>query len=240
MSALVIQKSYTIQKVSHFPKNLNRLIGKKALLLDIVGSTASVQSIGTKYWVPIRSLIYSPTYVMKGVNIANAHAIAVVLHNNLIKVGEIFNKWIVLKDGYQVTYNGRSCILPANHFAHMVLREKKEVPIDSKAASKNVGISPRVIEEAAKLIAPASFREPITKIPLVLARAFQETDIDVLRERLRGKSGTYSDYNGEVHATIADCDKANTRILHQDVIDTLLRELEAKIQEEAQSIRDVH
>ena len=241
MGILVKQQSYRVQEVSHFDKDKAYLVGKKVLLLDIEGGQASVQYRGSKAWIPNRALIVHNGFVMKAVQIKNADAVAICVKNPLIPVGVVFTEFSQKKDKtIVVTYNGVVRNIPENYICCMVAEKVDEIVISARRVSKRTGIPTPVIEACQEVVAPASNRKDIEELPDILLRLFPNLDLVALREKLMNGEDVIFDYSGEMHTTLVDADKANTKIRHKLVTNALIDLAGEFFQETAENIRNKH
>lgn len=244
MSVLILEtqleenKPYTINKVSHLQADVLKLIGLKAIFKAVNGSTASVQVTGRMKSVPVRSLVTVKGYEFKAVSPKNADGFVVIAKNNFgFKVGTAFLKpTIIDKEFAHFTVEGKSVRLPLDILTALVKKKEKAVKAatkEIKKASKDSGIPHEVIQE----ISDATNLSDCTTVPPFLLKLLPNVYVEEIAEILKEQPGTYSDFNGEIHETIAEASKANVVIKHKMLEEKFLQMLEIHTRRHFETIR---
>lgn len=235
-AVLVKQKKYRVQKVSKYPTDDRRkaLIGKDVLLLDIVGSTASVRWGDNKHWIPVRSLINVKGFTAKGVQAKNADGFVVYAQNSLkIEVGTAYlNPTNVTGTHAVFEIEGKTIKLPLDILASLV-RDKIVVPKEIKKVAKQTGIDPEVIN----LLDNPELRKDLEEIPSAILKLLPNVNISDIKDTLYNKNEVYSDYLGELHSSLVEVDKANTIIRSKLTEDALLELIKLNLKNEFELIR---
>lgn len=241
-SALVIDKRYLVQEVSKFPKKKDYMIGQYCVLKQIVGSTAHVMFTSRMTEIPVRSLIQVPEYTAKGVQAKNADGFVVVTQNTLgIPVGTAYlNPEEVTKTHFKLTVAGKLVSIPLDIVAALKKNKALEKPVNAEKVSKATGVSPQLVVVVDELVAPHSNREDIKEVPPSLMKLLPGVNLVELRDTLLSSPMECFDYEGNVHSSIAECDKANTRIRHKGLTKLLVRRANQRFEEEAEAIRNAH
>lgn len=235
-AVLVKQKKFRVQKVSKFPTdNRKHLIGKDVLLLDITGSTASIRWGDNKHFIPARSLINVKGFTAKGVQAKNADGFVVISQNVLkIEVGTAYlNPTGVTETHAVFDIEGKTVKLPLEILASLV-RDKVVIPKEVKKEAKKTGISPELV---AVLDNPED-RKDIEGIPAVIMKLLPHVNINDIRDVLYNKDEVYCDYEGEMHSSFAEADKANNVIRHKALEAKLIELININIKNEFDSTRE--
>lgn len=225
-SILQLDKRYLVQDVSKFPKTKTFMIGQHCVLKQIVGSTAHVMFTGRMTEIPVRSLIQVTGYHAKGVNAKNADGFVVVKQNTLgIHVGTAYlnhNKIKSNSDYVYVEVNGKELKIPFDILSALVRDKKKEKPIKVEKIANKTGLTPAMVEVMAELDAPIANRQDDDFIPPAIIRLLPGVNLVELRDLIRSEDDLFCDYSGEMHPTIAEADKANTKIRSKRMEDRLM------------------
>lgn len=225
-SVLVVDKRYQIQDVSKFPKAKQYMINQHCVLKQIVGSTAHVMFTGRMTEVPVRSLIQVTGYYAKGVNYKNADGFVVVKQNSLgLQVGTAYLNHDKEKSNDEyifVTVHGKDMKIPFDILSALVAVKKKEKPLKSEKIAEKTGLAPALVEVMAELDAPVGNREDDTDIPPAIVKLLPGVNLVELRDLIRTEEDVFFDYSGEAHKTIAECDKANTKLRYKRMKDRLM------------------
>ena len=218
-SVLEINKRYMVQGVSKFPKAKEYMIGQHCVLKQIVGSTAHVMFTGRMTEIPIRSLVDVTGYHPKGVSAKNADGFVVIKQNTLgIAVGTAYlnhDKEKSNSDYVVVCVNGKEIKIPFDILGALVRNKKKEKVIKADKLAEKTGFTPAMVEVMDELNAPQQNREDNEFIPPSIIKLLPGVNLVELRNLLRSDEDVFFDYSGEPHKTIAECDKANTKIRHK-------------------------
>lgn len=237
-SVLEIGKQYTVQDVSHM-KDYKYLIGQKVLLLDVIGSTASIRKMN-KHYIPVRSLIEVTGYKAKAVQVKNADGFAVVMQNKLnIPIGTAYlNPTRITNTNFTVMHDGKEVTIPLDIVCSLVKDSKAEKKPKIAKAVKDKGIPEVVAEDLMEFIAPSENRKDIVELPASLIKLLPHVNIQDIRDSITVEPGVYSDMEGNIHETIAEMEKSNTRIKHK-MVTTILVDIAAKfLHQEAEDIRN--
>lgn len=224
-SILQYQQKYVVQDISKFPKTENYLIGTNVLLTDLANTSASIVSNGRKKWIPTRSLIKVNGYIAKGVAAKNADGFVVIAKNTLgIAVGTAFINPDRIENGVGIfSIEGKVVKLPLAICCSLV-KIKEKVSSNLKALRKDPDTIP---EEVIEAIDSSSNRLDIDGIPESVTRLLPNLNLKEIKEAVYHTKNAYTDYNGDIHETIAECDKANTVIRYrmiQETCNTLIKE----------------
>ena len=90
-SVLEVNKRYTVQKVTKFPKAREYMIGQQCVLKQIVGTTAHVMFTGRMCEIPVRSLIDVTGYHAQAVHSKNADGFVVNRQNLVLQLVQIIS-----------------------------------------------------------------------------------------------------------------------------------------------------
>lgn len=238
-SILQYQQKYVVQDISKFPKTENYLIGTNVLLTDLANTSASIVSNGRKKWIPTRALIKVNGYIAKGVAAKNADGFVVVAKNTLgIAVGTAFINPDRIENGLGVfSIEGKVVKVPLAICCSLV-KVKEKVSVNACKELKALRKDPDAVpEEVIEAIDSSSNRLDIDGIPESVTRLLPNLNLKDIKESLYHSKDAYSDYDGNVHETIAECDKANTIIrnkLIQEACTTLIKE---KLDKQWEAIR---
>lgn len=237
-SVLIYQQKYTVQDVSKFPKEDKYMIGTSVLLTDITNSSASITTNGRKKYIPVRALIKVKGFEAKGVRAENADGFAIVAKNTIgLPVGMAFiGPESIQNDKAIFTIDGKQIRIPLNICCSLVrIKEKVSKKIVKETITEDTnGIPTEVIQT----IDASSLRQDIDGIPESVLRLLPNVNIKDIKEVLYTKTqGVYSDYNGEIHETLAACDKANTVIRHKMIQEICNKRVADKINSQWEDIR---
>ena len=225
-SVLEINKRYTVQNISKFPKAREYMIGQQCLLKQIVGTTAHVMFTGRMCEIPIRALIDVTGYHAQAVHAKNADGFVVNRQNSLgLAVGTAYlnhNKEKSDSKNIVMDIKGKEIKIPFEILTALVSNKKKEKPLKAEKIADKTGFTPAMVEVMDELSAPHENREDIDFIPATIKKLLPGVNLVELRDLLRTATDTFYDYEGNDHKTIAECDKANTRIRHSLLKDRLI------------------
>ena len=237
-SVLEKQKQYTVQNVSHM-KDYSYLIGNKVLLLDINGSTASILKVN-KHYIPVRSLINVVGYTAKSVAIKNADGFAVVSRNTLgIPVGTAYlNPTRITTTHFFVEVDGKEIKVPLDIVCSLVKDKSLQKSPKITTVSNKLGVPAQVVEDVSEFISPIENRKDILEIPASIVKLLPHVNLQDLRDQLKHKEDVYSDYDGNLHKTIAEADKANQKIRHKLNTDVLIKMVSDHLNIESEVIRN--
>lgn len=238
-SVLQIDKRYLVQNVTKFPKLRSYMIGQYCVLKQIVGSTAHVMFTGRMCEIPVRSLIDVTGYHAKSVNAKNADGFVVIKQNTLgIPVGTAYinhDKEKSTTEYVVVHVNGKEVKIPFDILAALVSNRKKEKVVKATKLVKSTGLPSEVIALTDELVAPIKNRLDINEIPASVLKMLPGINIQELRDHIKtqmSENVVYFDYEGNDHPTIAECDKANSKIRHKELEKLLTKEVLDKFKEE--------
>lgn len=239
---LIPNTKYKVQETSKFPKNRTFLIGKEVLFLKVTGSTASVRHLGNLHEVPVRSLINVIGYTAKGVKASNADGFVVVQQNTLgINVGTVYLEPVAItNEHFVIEAEGKRLSIPLNIVSALVKNENADTTSIKKKEkiSAVTGLDTSTIEHLDEMMAPSEIRKDIDKLPIVVEKLLPSTNFSVLKAHLREADGVFSDYEGNLHATISEADKANTLIRHKLLQAKLMILVSQKINNEFDKCRN--
>lgn len=244
-SILQIDKRYLVQNVTKFPKLRSYMIGQHCVLKQIVGSTAHVMFTGRMCEIPVRSLIEVTGYHAKSVNAKNADGFVVIKQNNLgIAVGTAYlnhDKEKSTAEYVVIHVNGKEIKIPFDIVAALVSNRKKEKVVKATKLVKATGLPSEIIALTDELVAPIKNRLDINEIPASVLKMLPGVNIQELRDNLKtqlDEDTVYFDYEGNDHPTIAECDKANTKIRHKTLEKILTQDVLDKLKSDWKQIRE--
>ena len=215
-SVLEINKRYTVQKVSKFPKTREYMIGQQCVLKQLVGTTAHVMFTGRMCEIPIRSLIEVIGYHAQAVHAKNADGFVVNSQNSLgLAVGTAYlnhNKDKSDSKNIVMDIKGKEVKIPFEILTALVSNKRKEKPVKVSKIAEKTGFSPELVEAMSELAAPHENREDIDFIPASIKKLLPGVNLVELRDLLRTEEDVWYDMEGNDHKTIAEVDKANTKI----------------------------
>lgn len=220
---------YIVNDIKKLSKDTKRFVGLKAIFKYVSNSTAHCYITGTMQTVPIRALIKVQGFIASPVRAVNAHGFAVVAQNQLgIPVGRAYINPVSVSNTHAIfDIDGKRLSLPLDILASLVrIEEKKdkEVVREEKKISKATGVS---VDLANKLDIPGNRVDVEDPLPSFVKRLFPNLNVDDVKDRLQHRKGVFSDYEGNLHESIADVDKANAIIRHRilaEDISTLVSE----------------
>ena len=238
-SVLLINTKYRVMETTKIPLSKQFIIGKEVLLLSINNKTASVRHGGNKHEVPVRALINVVGYTCKGVAHKNADGFVVVSKNKLgLEVGTAYLNPVAVSDTtFTVEVDGKRITIPLDIVCSLVKNVKAESNVGVKKIKNNTQLSDSAIETTAELMAPSDNRQDIERLPAVVQKLLPNTNLSVLRAHLRQSDGVYADYEGNVHNTVEEADKANTILRHKMLEQKILTMVEEHTRLEFQSNR---
>lgn len=212
-SVVRTQQQYVVQTVSKYPQEKAFLIGKRVLVVEINGSTASVKhGAGARHYIPVRSLFNVPGYTARGVRAANAHGFVVKCSNEFnIAIGTAFLEPTSVSDTHaKFTIDNKELSLPLNI---LISLERNKVKVKDRTVKKEAtssGVPISVIEAVAGAIkVPA-----ITELPSAVNKLLPELNIQVLIDNIKSADIEVFDFTGEVHNSIAAAMLANEKYTH--------------------------
>lgn len=231
-SILVENTGYKIQDIPKLGKDAKRFVGLKFLFNYVIGSSAHGRITGTMQSVPVRCLIDVKGYEAKPVRAVNAHGFAVTSQNTLgIPVGQAYLNPTSVSNTHAVfDINGKEVKIPLDILVSLVrIQEKKDTQTkrETTKVSKATGVS----KEAVDVIDQSEARKDIEEIPAFITKLLPNLNVNDVRDRIKQKPGVFSDYNGNIHETIEQVDKANTLIRYSFIQE----ELTNKVKEESNS-----
>lgn len=238
-SVLKSDTKYKVQDVSKFPKDKQYLVGKEVIFKAVTGSTASIRGTGGNMMeVPVRSLIKVQGFKAKGVASKNADGFVVVAQNGLkIEVGTAYlNPTEVTNTHASFNIDGRIVKLPLDICAALVKEEvkiDKDVKKELKKASKASGISVHMVQA----MDSDANRKDLDGVPAFILKLFPQLNIDYVKDLLKQQDGVWADYEGNVHNTVEEADKANTILRHKMLEQKILLMVEEHTRLEFQSNR---
>lgn len=225
-SVLKPDTRYKVQDVSKFPKAKSFMIGQYCVLKQIVGSTAHVMFTGRMTEIPIRSLVDVTGYHPKGVSAKNADGFVVIKQNTLgIAVGTAYlnhDKEKSNSDYVVVCVNGKEVKIPFDILGALVRNKKKEKTVKADKLAEKTGFTPVMVEVMGELLAPYENREDNDFIPASIKKLLPGVNLVELRDLLRTEEDVWYDMEGNDHKTIAEVDKANTKIRNRIFKDRMI------------------
>lgn len=225
-SVLEINKRYTVQQISKFPKAREYMIGQQCVLKQIVGTTARVMFTGRMCEIPIRSLIEVTGYHAQVVHAKNADGFVVNSQNSLgLAVGTAYlnhNKEKSDSKNIVMDIKGKEVKIPFEILTALVSNKRKEKPIKSEKIAEKTGFTPVMVEVMGELLAPHENREDNDFIPASIKKLLPGVNLVELRDLLRTEEDVWYDMEGNDHKTIAEVDKANTKIRNRIFKDRMI------------------
>ena len=202
--------------VSKFPKTREYMIGQQCVLKQLVGTTAHVIFAGRMCEIPIRSLIEVIGYHAQAVHAKNADGFVVNSRNSLgLAVGTAYlnhNKDKSDSKNIVMDIKGKEVKIPFEILTALVSNKRKEKPVKVSKIAEKTGFSPELVEAMSELAAPHENREDIDFIPASIKKLLPGVNLVELRDLLRTEEDVWYDMEGNDHKTIAEVDKANTKI----------------------------
>ena len=225
-SVLEINKRYTVQQISKFPKAREYMIGQQCVLKQIVGTTARVMFTGRMCEIPIRALIDVTGYHAQAVHSKNADGFVVNRQNSLgLAVGTAYlnhNKEKSDSNNIVMDIKGKEVKIPFEILTALVSNKRKEKPIKSEKIAEKTGFTPVMVEAMSELAAPHENREDNDFIPASIKKLLPGVNLVELRDLLRTEEDVWYDMEGNDHKTIAEVDKANTKIRNRIFKDRMI------------------
>lgn len=215
-SVLEINKRYTVQKVTKFPKAREYMIGQQCVIKQLVGTTAHVMFTGRMCEIPIRSLIKVTGYHAQAVHAKNADGFVVNSQNSLgLAVGTAYlnhNKDKSDSKHIVMDIKGKELKVPFEILTALVSNKKKEKPVKTEKIAEKTGFTPAMVGVMSELLAPHENREDNDFIPASIKKLLPGVNLVELRDLLLVQEDVWYDMEGNDHKTIAEVDKANTKI----------------------------
>jgi TATA-binding protein-associated factor Taf7 len=115
----------------------------------------------------------------------------------------------------------------------LLLKKKLSVKKELKKASKASGVSVHMVQA---LDSDAN-RKDLDAVPAFILKLFPQLNIDYVKDVLKQQDGVYADYEGNVHNTVEEADKANTILRHKMLEQKILTMVEEHTRLEFQSNR---
>jgi hypothetical protein len=205
----------------------------------VTGSTASIRGTGGNMMeIPVRSLIKVQGFKAKGVASKNADGFVVVSQNGLkIEVGTAYlNPTEVTNTHASFNIDGRIVKLPLDICAALVKEEvkiDKEVKKELKKASKASGISVHMVQA----MDSDTYRKDLDGVPSFILKLFPQLNIDYVKDLLKQQDGVWADYEGNVHNTVEEADRANTILRYKMLEEKIITMIEEHTRLEFQSNR---
>lgn len=234
-SVLETDKTYRIQEVSKFPKKLAHMIGQNCILKQIVGGSVKVQNKGIMREILARSIIKVAGYTAKGVSNKNADGF-IVTQQNILGL-PILEPEITRNDYIEIQYNNRTIKVPFNILAALVQTKKIEKNIPMERIAEQTGVSPKLVEVCDELLSSHENRKDIADIPAALIKLLPDVNLVVLRDKIRKSEDAWFDLKGNLHATIADAERENTKIRHRELTNALIEMSTVDFKRQAEEIR---
>lgn len=235
-SAIRTQQQYVVQEVSKFPQEKNFLIGKRVLVVELNGSTASVKhGAGARHYIPVRSLINVPGYIARGVRAINADGFVVKCNNEFnITLGTAYLEPDSVDATHaKFTIDGKELKLP---LSILISLERKKIKVKDRKVKKEIKdseIPVSVIEAVAGAIQIPSLNE----LPSAVTKILPDLNIPVLIDTIKNNPIEVFDFSGDVHQSITSAMISNEKYIHSLIQKLVMTEVTKALSSQFSTIR---
>lgn len=224
-SILVKDKVYVVQDILKLGRDTKRFVGLKATFHRVVNSTAEARITGTMQEISARSLIKVKGYTARPVRSENADGFAVGVQNSLgLPVGRAYLNPVKTDDTHAwFELDGREVKIPLDILISLVKDKEvidKDTQKERKKISKNVGISQKMLDA---LDNPEARKDSEDPLPMFIERFFPNLNVKDVMEEVRKEEKLVHDYDGNLHTSIIEADKANALLRNKYFADLITK-----------------